>query len=195
MPTDQFALLEKPRRPWLDPGELKETFHRRSAEAHPDRAGSDEEFAALNTAYSILRDPSQRLRHLLELEHPEALTSEFTVPPLLAEIFIRLATFRRALDAFIQQQSCASTPLGQALLASERFALQRDAERELAATEGAQQKLLQQLEELDARWEARRPETIRELAAIQQELMYFGKWNWQLREALFRMDGGTPVPS
>lgn len=193
MPIDHFALFEKPRRPWLNPEELKETFHRRSAGAHPDRSGSDEEFADLNAAYSILRDPAQRLRHLLELEHPDALTSDFSVPPAMAEIFIRLATLRRALDAFVEQQSIASTPLAKALLASERFALQRDAERELAVTEAATAQCLDKVAELDALWDERRPETVREIAALQQELMYFGKWNWQLREALFRMEGGVAV--
>jgi hypothetical protein len=110
----------------------------------------------------------------------------------MAENFMRLATLRRTLDAFVEQQSNASSPLSRALLASERFTLQRDAERELAATEAATAECLDKVADLDASWEERKPETIRALAALQQELMYFGKWNWQLREALFRMEGSMP---
>ena len=68
---DHFATLAQPRRPWLDPEALRESFHRAAAQHHPDAAGgTDERFAALNTAHAILREPAARLRHLLELEAP-----------------------------------------------------------------------------------------------------------------------------
>jgi len=48
--TDYFALLEQPRAPWLDPAELKEVFHRKTLEQHPDAgaAGPENDFAKLN---------------------------------------------------------------------------------------------------------------------------------------------------
>ena len=75
--TDHFALFNTPRRPWLDPDSLKQTFFTLSAELHPDRvhhAGpvekrvANERYAELNAAYQCLREPRERLRHLLELE-------------------------------------------------------------------------------------------------------------------------------
>src|SRR5436309_5157524 len=75
--TDYFALLGEPRRPWLDPEKLKAKFLALSAEIHPDRFHSapaaekqatHERFPRLNAAYQVLREPKDRLRHLLELE-------------------------------------------------------------------------------------------------------------------------------
>ena len=75
--TDCFALLDEPRRPVIDLEALKAKFFSRSAESHPDRshgAGEVERqaatdgYAALNSAYNTLREPKERLGHLLELE-------------------------------------------------------------------------------------------------------------------------------
>src|SRR5215213_7996593 len=101
-PRDQFALLGQPRRPWLAGDELKETFHRAAARSHPDKAGDSEVASELNAAFATLRDPAARLRHLLELEHPEALARKTDIPPALANTFLKLATLRRAVDAFVE---------------------------------------------------------------------------------------------
>ena len=59
--TDHFAAFDFPRTPWVDADELKEKFHRLSAQRHPDApGGSDAAFAALNAAWQILREPASR---------------------------------------------------------------------------------------------------------------------------------------
>lgn len=68
--TDAFALLQLPRRPWLDAGEVRAAFQRLAATTHPDRFGSTTAFVELTRAYETLRDPAQRLRHFLALEQP-----------------------------------------------------------------------------------------------------------------------------
>src|ERR1041385_4996185 len=74
---DNFALLNEPRRPWLDPEAVQAKFIALSSELHPDRvhqssaeeqAAAQQRFTMLNAACQCLRDPRQRLRHLLELE-------------------------------------------------------------------------------------------------------------------------------
>jgi curved DNA-binding protein CbpA len=185
MPTDHFAALGQPRRPWLEPEALKEVFHRLTAEHHPDRTGNAERFTAINAAHTVLRDPVSRIRHLLELEEPSALAAEPPLPEALTETFMRVATLRRTIDAFVKQQAATTTPLGQALLASARFALQRDVELELAELEAAQNLGLEALREADRQWIERTPALVEQLAALQQELSYLAKWSAQLREALF----------
>lgn len=187
MPTDHFALLGQPRRPWLDPEALKETFHRLTAEQHPDRTGDSDHFAGITSAYAVLRDPAARLRHLLELEQPEELTPPPPLPENLTETFMRIATLRRTTDAFIKQQAAATTALAQALLASARFGLQRDVELELARLEAATEVGCEAVREADAQWETRSPELIAQLVELQQELSYLRKWSGQLREALFQL--------
>ena len=75
--TDCFALPAEPPRPWLDADALKAKFLARSAEVHPDRvhsapeaerAAAQERYTALNAAFNTLREPKDRLQHLLELE-------------------------------------------------------------------------------------------------------------------------------
>ena len=92
--TDYFALLDQPRRPWLDPERLKETFHARTLQAHPDSAaGDDAKFTELNEAYQVLRDPKRRLQHLLQLGG--AATSTSVIPPDIAQLFPEVAALTR----------------------------------------------------------------------------------------------------
>jgi curved DNA-binding protein CbpA len=186
MPTDHFAALGQPRRPWLEPEALKELFHGLTAEHHPDRTGDAGRFTEINAAYTVLRDPVSRIRHLLELEEPSALAAAAPLPEALTETFMRIATLRRTIDAFVKQQAATSTPLGQALLAAARFDLQRDVELELAELEAAQVVGLETVREADHQWPERTPALIEQLAALQQELSYLAKWGAQLREALFQ---------
>ena len=67
--TDYFALLDEPRRPWLEPDSLKARFLALSAEVHPDRLhnapeaqkqAANQQCAELNSAYRCLREPKER---------------------------------------------------------------------------------------------------------------------------------------
>jgi curved DNA-binding protein CbpA len=74
--TDYFALLDVPRRPWLDPDSLKEKYLTLSGKLHPDRAppdasdprGAHDRYTEINSAYHSLLGPRERLSHLLQLE-------------------------------------------------------------------------------------------------------------------------------
>lgn len=187
MTTDHFALLDQPRRPWLDPEALKDSFHRLVAEQHPDKTGDSRRFAEMNAAFSLLANPAARLRHLLELEAPYVMTAPVQIPPAMAEAFMRVATLRRAVDAFAKQHASATTPLAQALLTSERFALQRDVETQLAELTAAHARILAAIREDDAAWSQDQAALAPHLLLLQQELTYVDKWSMQLREALFNM--------
>jgi curved DNA-binding protein CbpA len=185
---DHFAALGEPRRPWLDAAALKEKFRQVVAATHPDVGGSPEAFSAANAAYSVLSNPTARLRHLLELEAPEALAGAGTsIPPELAERFMEAATLRREVDAFLRQQTAATTPLAQALLASERFMQRRDVESAHAELEAMHAQRLEAVRAEDARWEARDFATAVRLAALQQGLSYLDRWSAQLRELLVQL--------
>ena len=52
---DYFALLDQPQAPWLDLTELKDAYHKKTLQAHPDAQTnpseeSDANFANLNEA-------------------------------------------------------------------------------------------------------------------------------------------------
>ena len=63
MEPNHFELLDQPRRPWLDPVELKTKFLSLSGSCHPDRLhnataaekqSATDRYAALNAAYRQL---------------------------------------------------------------------------------------------------------------------------------------------
>ncbi len=185
---DHFAALAQPRRPWLDPEALRESFHRAAAQHHPDAAGGgDARFAALNAAHTILREPAPRLRHLLTLEAPDLLTRAAPIPPALADLFMQLAGHRRALDGFLQKESAAGSPLARALLAAEKSTLRRALDTALAQLAAAHETALAELRALDAAWPAPDPAALENLAALQARFAFLAKWTAQLREDVFQL--------
>ena len=118
--TDAFALLSEPRRPWLEPETLKQKFLPLSAEFHPDRvhSASEEEkrratahYAELNAAHNILREPRDRLLHLLELEQGAKPKDVQRIPPGTMDLFVEVGQLCRDVDAFIAQRANATSPL------------------------------------------------------------------------------------
>ena len=185
---DHFAILQQPRRPWLDPEELKERFHRQTAHCHPDVSGDDADFAALNAAYTVLRDPASRIRHLLELEAPERLAASQEVPPALADLFMRIAGFGHALNAFSKKESATSSALTRALLAGDRLALSQKGGAVRAELEAAYDAAMKALRLIDSDWQKdpRPSDAVERLAALYHQCAYLAKWRSQLAEALFQ---------
>jgi curved DNA-binding protein CbpA len=183
--TDFFALLEQPRSPWLDPGALRDAFHRLSARSHPDvrDTGDAAHFQLLNAANTTLREPATRLRHLLELIAPEALAADARPPAEIGDLFMRFGSWQQRAGKLIQQQAAATSPLARALLAGEEAAVRR----ELAALQlvledswaeaEAKVRGLGSVETHDQKTEA---------ARLYQHLVYLGRWRDQAREAALR---------
>ena len=176
---DAFALFSLPRHPWLDAAELRDEFHRRSASAHPDAGGDSESFARLNAAHQTLSDPAARLRHLLELEAPEALAQSQQIPPVLADRFMRVGTARQSAESFLAKHRATSSPLARALVAGEHATQTQAIDSALTDLEAAQTDALARLRDVDADWRERLPD----IARLHAELSYFGKWAAQLRDS------------
>lgn len=184
--TDHFAALGVPRRPWLDPEALREKFHRLASEHHPDIArGSAIDFAALNTAHAILREPHIRIRHLLELEFPGTAIPA-AIPPAIADIFMEVGQLLRDLASFITRLEKTSSPLARALLAGEKSALRERADKWSDSLSALAKSRADDLRAIDAEWPA--PSCPPRLAALQPQLAYLAKWTAQLREAMHQLE-------
>ena len=118
--TDHFALLNEPRRPWLDAEALKAKFLQFANEVHPDRfhnAPEREKFLAhqryleLNAAYTCLREPKDRLLHLLELELGSRPKEVQIVPPGTMELFLEVGQICRNVDAFLAERAGVTAPM------------------------------------------------------------------------------------
>jgi curved DNA-binding protein CbpA len=178
--TDYFAVLDQPRVPWLDSEELKEVFHRKTLEQHPDSAqGTEGAFAELNEAYQVLQDPKQRLHHLLSLENRVPPKNQ-AVPADLEELFLRIGALNQTATQLLTKMRAASNPLSKSLLKAEVVAAQkhagemRDKVREL--NDAAEEQLRQtNIGEIDA------------ISLLYQRFAYLGRWSAQLDELAFQL--------
>ncbi|MCA1660507.1 MAG: hypothetical protein LC642_08250 [Verrucomicrobiaceae bacterium] len=184
---DLFALLEQPRRPWLDEHAVKEAFHRLAFAAHPDQPGGQSDASAdLNAAFVTLRDPVKRLRHFLELEDPTILRQPGSVPDDLGELFPRVAAAREALTRFAERRRNAASAVARALLAEEEGAAKTIAHETRGAIE---KRLAADLDALRA-IDGGRISDREGLAHLYARLAYLTRWDAQLREAALQCEIG-----
>ncbi len=196
---DYFALLEQPRRPWLDPGVLKEKFLAASATAHPDRAhGGDatqrqaaqQNYTELNAAYNCLREPKDRLRHLIELERGHKPSDLQRIPPDLMETFMQVGQLCREADGFLKDKANVTSPLLRVRLfeaGQEWTEKLMGRQREIVQR---QETLLQELQRLDQRWIASGQDRETLLAALEELyrlLSYFARWQAQLQDRIVQL--------
>jgi DnaJ-domain-containing protein 1 len=186
---DHFAALSEPRRPWLDLEKLKNRFHILAAARHPDTnaANDADPFASLNKSYSVLRDPAARLRHLLELEYPDALAASVQIPADLAEHFMQTAAQQRALRAVAGPRDESAPALMKAVREQNRTATQAEAKATLATLEKEYERAIVEVQELDALWSLAAAPVVVRLAQLQIRLAYLGHWIGDLREALLEL--------
>ena len=198
--TDFFALLNEPRRPWLDAEKLKSKFLSLSAEVHPDRVhtspaperqAAQERFTGLNTAYQILREPKDRLLHLLELELGMKPKEVQQVPPDTMDLFMEVGQLCREVDAFLTESARATSPLLKVRMferghewIDKLHAIQRRIQVE-------QDRLLAEAKEMNRQWELadgltaserRRQLPLERLEKIYRLFSFLARWTQQVQE-------------
>ena len=202
---DNFALLGQPRLPWLDPMALKAAFLEQSTRLHPDRvqaanaeeqAAATRRFAELNAAYNCLREPKERLLHLLELESGAPPANVQSVPADIVDLFMETGQVCRQTDQFLAAKSRAASPLLQAQMfeqaldwtarlqaLQERIQLRRD-------------QLLAELPAMNAAWNAAPPPPsplragslpLRRLQELGRTLSYIARCGGQIQERLAQL--------
>jgi ABC-type transporter Mla subunit MlaD len=198
--TDNFALLNEPRRPWLDTDLLKKKFLALASDAHPDRVhGASESekakvtqrYTQLNAAFNCLAEPKLRLLHLLELELGAKPKDIQQIPVALADLFAEVANTCRSADGFLTEKSKATSPLVQVQL----FERGQDWVEKLNGLQrtlnGLREQLNTELKSLDTRWLAADATARRELLPKLEELYrffgYFNRWNNQIQERVVQL--------
>jgi curved DNA-binding protein CbpA len=183
--TDAFALLDQPRRPWLAPDALKQAFHTKALQAHPDAHEADASgaaFAQLNEAHQVLQDPKRRLQHLLTLVgHPPDRRATST-PKAIEELFPVVAAVTQQMTAVMQQSTAATTALSRSLLKPKL--LQASSELNAASDKLAalQQNAAARVRELDERWDESSGDQLAELHDIYLQFSYVTRWREELDE-------------
>jgi DnaJ-domain-containing protein 1 len=198
--TDHFALLNEPRRPWLDADLLKQKFLALASDAHPDRVHDASEsekaevtqrYTQLNAAYNCLAEPKLRLLHLLELELGAKPKDIQQIPTALADLFAEVANSCRSADGFLAEKAKATSPLVQVQL----FERGQDWVEKLNGLQRKlnelREKLKCELKSLDARWISSDAVSRREILPKLEELYrlfgYFNRWNNQIQERVVQL--------
>ena len=201
--TDSFALLDEPRRPWLDPEALKRKLLALSAECHPDRVHNQDEasrraaherYTQIQAAYGRLRDPRQRLLHLLELETGARPAELQQIPRSLSDMFMEIGGLCREVDTFLIEKARAISPMLKVNI-FERGHEWIERLKQVQEKVGARrEELLAQLKTLNERWHsdaasnsATRPTALKQLEELARLLSYFGRWDDQLQERITKL--------
>jgi DnaJ-domain-containing protein 1 len=200
--SDYFALLNEPRRPWLEPDVVGQKFLTVSSAVHPDRvhasgeaerAAAQARYVELNAACQCLREPKDRLRHLLELEHGSPADEVQRIPTELMDWSLQVGRLCREADGLLAEKARTTSPLlqvqcferGQEL--TERLqALQR-------RISDRHDRLIQELKAVDADWDAalsgtvERADLLRRLEDLYRLFCYFGRWQGQISERIVQI--------
>lgn len=191
---DYFALLDQPHAPWLDPDELKETFHQKTLQAHPDaqasRAGADAAdatFARLNEAYQVLQDPKRRLHHLLSLEGSAPSSSDQTVPQQLHDLFPAVGALTQRANVLLEKIGATSNALSRSLLKSQILEVQQKTKEVREKIQHLSDESLNQLRQVNAAWVRNPAEQIEDLSKLYFAFAYLTRWSAQIDEMTFQL--------
>jgi curved DNA-binding protein CbpA len=201
--TDYFALLNQPRRPWLDPEAIKQEFLARSASVHPDRAhhltvaerdAAQKQYVELNAAYSCLKDPRERLRALLQMERGTSPKGIQHTPSTLVDLSMEVGKVCREADGIVQEQRGVTSPLLKVKWFGRNQA-QLDKLRQLQNQIGAQREgALGELKEIDSRWSpgphsdsTDHDAQLVQLEEIYRLFSYFDRWLQQIQERMVEL--------
>ena len=193
--TDNFALLDEPRRPWIAGELLKQKFLGLSSQVHPDRIhqsspeerkAADARFAELNTAYNCLREPKDRLRHLLELELGRKPKDVENIPSDLMDFAFEIGRTCKNADALLSEKANITSPMLKVQFferGQERVEQLTTLQRKINEQRDA---LLSELRTMNPAWETEaRP--LKRLEEIYRLLGYFARWSEQLQERIVQL--------
>jgi DnaJ-domain-containing protein 1 len=194
MMKDFFALLGQPRRPWLLPEQLKQSFLQAAARCHPDRmhAASEEvrreahqRYTCLNEAHLCLTEPRCRLRHLLELERGCKVPDLQEIPDDLMQFFALLIRQFKETDDFLKARDANTSPLLKVALFEQGESLREMLQQTLDSLRRKTEDLLERVRDLDGRWEdrsgtpERRECLLADLENLYRLLSFHDRWHHQ----------------
>jgi len=188
--TDYFALLDQARRPWVDPASLKEAYHRKTLQAHPDTAAPESTeggFAELNEAYRVLQDPKRRLHHLLELEGRAPSSANQTVPQELHDLFPTIGALTQRANLCLEKTKASTNALSRSLLKPQLLELQKETTELREKIQALSDASLVQLRIVDSGWATNPSGEIAALSHLYFTFAYLSRWSAQLDEIAFQL--------
>jgi curved DNA-binding protein CbpA len=198
--TDSFSLLNEPRLPWLDADALKAKFHQFSAEVHPDRSHNAPEteklaangrYAELNAAYNTLREPKDRLLHLLELELGGKPRDIQRIPPGTMDLFVEVGQTCKDVDAFLAGKAEVTSPMLKVKFFQQSMLWTDKLQALQTKINGLRDSLTAELQQMNAVWQnapaVGSPERaaalpLERLEQVYRAFSYVARWSEQIQE-------------
>ena len=191
---DYFALLDQPHAPWLDPDKLKDTYHQKTLQAHPDaqtsRPGADATdatFASLNEAYQVLQDPKRRLHHLLSLGGAAPSSTDQTIPKQLHDLFPEVGALTQRANLLLEKIRATSNTLSRSLLKAQILEVQNEAKEVRERIQNLSDASLAELRQINTAWAKNSAEQIESLSNLYFAFAYLTRWSTQLDEMTFQL--------
>jgi curved DNA-binding protein CbpA len=190
--TDYFALLDQPQAPWLDLAELKDAYHKKTLQAHPDTQTNrsdeaDASFASLTEAYQVLQDPKRRLHHLLSLNGCAPASADQTVPKQLHDLFPAVGAVTHRANLLLGKIRAASNALSRSLLKPEILEAQSQTKEVREKIQNLSDDALAQLRQINAAWMKNPADHIADLLNLYFAFAYLTRWSSQLDEIAFQL--------
>jgi DnaJ-domain-containing protein 1 len=191
---DYFALLDQPHAPWLDPDKLKDTYHQKTLQAHPDaqtsRPGADTTdaaFTSLNEAYQVLQDPKRRLQHLLSLAGAAPSSTDQTVPKQLHDLFPAVGALTQRANLVLEKIRATSNALSRSLLKPQILEVQNEAKEVREKIQSLSDASLAELRQINTAWAKNQAGQIKDLSDLYFAFAYLTRWSTQLDEMTFQL--------
>jgi curved DNA-binding protein CbpA len=191
---DYFALLDQPRTPWLDLDRLKDAYHQKTLQTHPDaqanRPGADttdEAFASLNEAYQVLQDPKRRLHHLLSLAGAAPSSTNQAIPTHLQDLFPAVGALTQRANHLLEKIRVTSSTLGRSLLKPQVLEVQKEAKELRERLQNLSDASLAELRRINTIWAKNSAEQIEALSNLYVAFAYLTRWAAQLDELMFQL--------
>ena len=197
--TDYFVLFHEPRRPWLEAEALKQKFLEFSTTVHPDRvhtlgeaerAAAQERYTELNTAYNCLREPKERLHHLLQLELGALPKDIQRIPSDLMDLSLEVGKACREADAFLAEKAKVTSPLVMVTFFERRHEFADKLQVIRQRVNSLNDRLLEELQQIDSAWQSGvnpRNVLLQRLEELYRLFSYFARWNAQIQERVVRV--------
>ena len=197
--TDCFALLNEPRRPWLDSEQLKTKFHAVSAACHPDhfpasseaqRRELNQRFAEINAAFRCLNDLKDRLQHLLELEAGAKPKDVQRLPPGTMDLFMEVGQKCRDTDAFLAERARVHSPMLKVKLLARGFEWTEQLQNLQGTINQKRNALEAELRQLNTSWETAPPPgaagrgaalPLERIEHLYRSVSYMDRWTEQIQ--------------
>lgn len=182
-----FELLGLTPRAAMDDNLLEKAYLDAAKKLHPDHASGDSaRTSALNEAISVLRSPSRRLKHLMELNSAVAWKA-IPLEPSLMDLFAAVGRQLESAGKVTEKAKSVSTALSRALLSGEILKVRESLEDLNGEISSHVDSYLHELPGLDARIFQGDSTVWSDAQKLQVKLAYLEKWQTQIRERLFQL--------